>query len=157
MYIVNLCFYYRFTCLGFLKLKRIHNVLTFLLLVYLFPGAAGNFLCSLEDMSFNAFKTVQEIDIFGTYNVSKVAFDKYLKVIMSLDTEYDILCTYNNYSNVAFNRYLKTIICNFFNNKKKAKSIISFSCFFLVFVLFYCFFVLFFFFRGIGIWIIKAN
>ncbi|GFS13837.1 peroxisomal 2,4-dienoyl-CoA reductase [Elysia marginata] len=45
----------------------------------LINGAAGNFLCSLEDMSFNAFKTIQEIDILGTYNVSKVAFDKYMK------------------------------------------------------------------------------
>ncbi|KAK3751496.1 hypothetical protein RRG08_030521 [Elysia crispata] len=42
-------------------------------------GAAGNFLCSLEDLSFNAFRTVIEIDTLGTYNVSKVAFDKYLK------------------------------------------------------------------------------
>lgn len=42
-------------------------------------GAAGNFLCALEDMSFNAFKTIQEIDIMGTYNVSKVAYDKYMK------------------------------------------------------------------------------
>ncbi|GFO43292.1 peroxisomal 2,4-dienoyl-coa reductase [Plakobranchus ocellatus] len=42
-------------------------------------GAAGNFLCPLENMSFNAFKTVLEIDTMGTYNVSKVAFDKYFK------------------------------------------------------------------------------
>ncbi|GFS10689.1 peroxisomal 2,4-dienoyl-CoA reductase [Elysia marginata] len=42
-------------------------------------GAAGNFLCALEDLSFNGFKTVIEIDTLGTYNVSKVAFDKYLK------------------------------------------------------------------------------
>ncbi|CAL1529218.1 unnamed protein product [Lymnaea stagnalis] len=40
-------------------------------------SAAGNFLCPLESMSFNAFKTVLEIDTLGTYNVSKVAYDKY--------------------------------------------------------------------------------
>ena len=43
-------------------------------------GAAGNFLCPLERMSFNAFKTVMEIDTLGTFNVSKVVFDKYMKV-----------------------------------------------------------------------------
>uniref|UniRef100_A0A0B6ZXM4 Peroxisomal 2,4-dienoyl-CoA reductase [(3E)-enoyl-CoA-producing] n=2 Tax=Arion vulgaris TaxID=1028688 RepID=A0A0B6ZXM4_9EUPU len=45
----------------------------------LINGAAGNFLCPLEAMSFNAFKTVLEIDTLGTYNVSKVIFDKYFK------------------------------------------------------------------------------
>ena len=43
-------------------------------------GAAGNFLCLLERLSFNAFKTVMEIDTLGTFNVSKVIFDKYMKV-----------------------------------------------------------------------------
>ncbi|KAK7498506.1 hypothetical protein BaRGS_00010166 [Batillaria attramentaria] len=46
---------------------------------YLINGAAGNFLCPLDRMSFNAFKTVMEIDAIGTFNVSKVIFDKYLK------------------------------------------------------------------------------
>ncbi|BFZ02814.1 hypothetical protein BsWGS_05853 [Bradybaena similaris] len=45
----------------------------------LINGAAGNFLCPLENMSFNAFKTVIEIDTLGTFNVSKVVFDKYFK------------------------------------------------------------------------------
>jgi len=45
----------------------------------LINGAAGNFLCPLESMSFNAFKTVIEIDTLGTYNVSKVCYDKYMK------------------------------------------------------------------------------
>jgi 2,4-dienoyl-CoA reductase [(3E)-enoyl-CoA-producing], peroxisomal len=43
-------------------------------------GAAGNFLCPLAGMSFNAFKTVMEIDAHGTFNVSKAVYDKYLKV-----------------------------------------------------------------------------
>ncbi|KAK7111591.1 hypothetical protein V1264_011198 [Littorina saxatilis] len=46
---------------------------------YLINGAAGNFLCPLETMSFNAFKTVMEIDTLGTFNVSKAIFDKYMK------------------------------------------------------------------------------
>ncbi|XP_005101023.1 peroxisomal 2,4-dienoyl-CoA reductase [Aplysia californica] len=45
----------------------------------LINGAAGNFLCPLESMSFNAFRTVMEIDTLGTYNVSKVVYDKYFK------------------------------------------------------------------------------
>lgn len=43
--------------------------------------AAGNFLCPAENLSFNAFKTVMEIDAHGTFNVSKAVFDKYMKVI----------------------------------------------------------------------------
>eukprot|EP01100_Stratorugosa_tubuloviscum_P014962 TRINITY_DN8302_c0_g1_i1.p1 TRINITY_DN8302_c0_g1~~TRINITY_DN8302_c0_g1_i1.p1 ORF type:complete len:291 (+),score=155.87 TRINITY_DN8302_c0_g1_i1:97-969(+) len=37
-------------------------------------GAAGNFLCSAQDLSSNAFKTVIEIDLIGTFNMSKAAF-----------------------------------------------------------------------------------
>ena len=32
-------------------------------------GAAGNFLVPFEKMSVNAFKTVMEIDSFGTFHV----------------------------------------------------------------------------------------
>lgn len=42
-------------------------------------NAAGNFLCPLSGMSYNAFRTVMEIDTFGTFFVSKAAYDKYLK------------------------------------------------------------------------------
>ncbi|XP_061196091.1 peroxisomal 2,4-dienoyl-CoA reductase [(3E)-enoyl-CoA-producing]-like [Saccostrea echinata] len=42
-------------------------------------NAAGNFLCPAENLSFNAFKTVMEIDAHGTFNVSKAVFDKYMK------------------------------------------------------------------------------
>ena len=38
-------------------------------------GAAGNFLCPVTQMSPNAFKTVVEIDLQGTFNVSKLAFE----------------------------------------------------------------------------------
>ena len=34
---------------------------------------AGNFLCSAEDLSFNAFKTVLDIDLLGSFNMSKAA------------------------------------------------------------------------------------
>ncbi|ESO84186.1 hypothetical protein LOTGIDRAFT_229651 [Lottia gigantea] len=46
---------------------------------YLINGAAGNFLCPLESMSYNAFKTVMEIDTMGTLNTSKAVFDRYFK------------------------------------------------------------------------------
>lgn len=39
-------------------------------------SAAGNFLCALEDLSPNAFKTVVDIDLIGTFNVSKAAYPR---------------------------------------------------------------------------------
>lgn len=39
-------------------------------------GAAGNFLCPAGAMSFNAFKTVVDIDTIGTFNVSRVLYEK---------------------------------------------------------------------------------
>jgi peroxisomal 2,4-dienoyl-CoA reductase len=41
-------------------------------------GAAGNFLAPAAALSYNAFKTVIEIDTIGTFNVSKAAFSKWL-------------------------------------------------------------------------------
>jgi peroxisomal 2,4-dienoyl-CoA reductase len=37
-------------------------------------GAAGNFLCKAEDLSPNGFGTVVDIDLKGTFNVSRAAF-----------------------------------------------------------------------------------
>jgi peroxisomal 2,4-dienoyl-CoA reductase len=34
-------------------------------------GAAGNFLASIEQLSVNAFKTVMDIDVLGSYNTLK--------------------------------------------------------------------------------------
>ena len=42
-------------------------------------NAAGNFAARIEDLSTNAFKTVVDIDLLGTFNVSKAAFDGWLK------------------------------------------------------------------------------
>ncbi|KAL3447435.1 oxidoreductase [Aspergillus insuetus] len=36
-----------------------------------FAGAAGNFLASIEQLSVNAFKTVMDIDVLGSYNTLK--------------------------------------------------------------------------------------
>jgi peroxisomal 2,4-dienoyl-CoA reductase len=41
--------------------------------------AAGMFIAPIERMSYNAFKTVVDIDLLGTYNVTKAAFSAYLK------------------------------------------------------------------------------
>jgi peroxisomal 2,4-dienoyl-CoA reductase len=41
-------------------------------------GAAGNFLCPAAQLSSNGFRTVLDIDAVGTFNVSRVAFDKAL-------------------------------------------------------------------------------
>lgn len=45
----------------------------------LINNAAGNFLCPATSLSFNAFKTVMEIDTMGTFNTSKVVYDKWFK------------------------------------------------------------------------------
>lgn len=42
-------------------------------------GAAGNFLAPAAQLSPNAFRTVMEIDAMGTYNVSRAAFDAWLR------------------------------------------------------------------------------
>lgn len=42
-------------------------------------GAAGNFLCPAATMSYNAFKTVLEIDTIGTFNVTRAAFERSLR------------------------------------------------------------------------------
>jgi peroxisomal 2,4-dienoyl-CoA reductase len=38
-------------------------------------GAAGNFLCMPERLSSNGFRTVVDIDLNGTFNLSRAAFD----------------------------------------------------------------------------------
>lgn len=53
-------------------------IVSFLILV----GAAGNFLCPVTGLSTNAYKTVLDIDTVGTFNVSKIAYQKYLRVRM---------------------------------------------------------------------------
>ena len=39
-------------------------------------GAAGNFLCPANEMSANAFRTVVDIDLNGTFNASRAAFEQ---------------------------------------------------------------------------------
>ncbi len=41
--------------------------------------AAGMFPAPIERMSYNGFKTIVDIDLLGTYNVTKAAFTAYLK------------------------------------------------------------------------------
>lgn len=45
----------------------------------LINNAAGNFLCPAASLSFNAFKTVIEIDTMGTFNASKVVYEKWFQ------------------------------------------------------------------------------
>ena len=46
---------------------------------FVINGAAGNFIAPAATLSYNAFRTVMEIDTVGTYNVSKAAFTHYLR------------------------------------------------------------------------------
>ena len=39
-------------------------------------GAAGNFLVQGETLSFNGFKTVIDIDLVGSFNASRIAFEQ---------------------------------------------------------------------------------
>lgn len=41
--------------------------------------AAGNFPALIDQISYNGFKTIVDIDLLGTYNVTKAAFTAYLK------------------------------------------------------------------------------
>lgn len=41
------------------------------LIVAYSAGAAGNFLASIEQLSVNAFKSVMDIDVLGSYNTLK--------------------------------------------------------------------------------------
>lgn len=42
-------------------------------------GAAGNFLAPAAALSYKGFRTVVEIDTLGTFNVTKAAFERFLK------------------------------------------------------------------------------
>ena len=39
-------------------------------------GAAGNFLCAANEMSANAFRTVVDIDLVGSFNAARAAFEQ---------------------------------------------------------------------------------
>jgi NAD(P)-dependent dehydrogenase (short-subunit alcohol dehydrogenase family) len=39
-------------------------------------GAAGNFLVKGENLSFNGFKTIVDIDLVGSFNASRIAFEQ---------------------------------------------------------------------------------
>ena len=45
----------------------------------LVSGAAGNFLCEAEKMSPNGFRTVMDIDLFGSFNALRLGFDHLAK------------------------------------------------------------------------------
>ena len=45
----------------------------------LINGAAGNFLVPTSQLSYNAFRTVIEIDLIGTFNMTKAAFEELQK------------------------------------------------------------------------------
>ena len=58
------------------ELKKVHE--TFGAFDVLISGAAGNFPANVNDMSSNAFRSVMEIDLLGTFHVMKASYP-YLK------------------------------------------------------------------------------
>lgn len=54
---------------------------------FLIAGAAGNFLAPIEQLSANAFKTVIDIDVLGSYNTTKVCIPHLLKSVQKHNSE----------------------------------------------------------------------
>ena len=56
-------------------------------------NAAGNFPARIEDLSYNAFKTIVDIDLQGTFNVTKAAFTAWLRehggVVINITAPFD--------------------------------------------------------------------
>lgn len=46
---------------------------------FVIAGAAGNFLCDINSLSSNAFKTVIDIDLLGSYNTLKACYEQLVK------------------------------------------------------------------------------
>ncbi len=46
---------------------------------FVINNAAGNFPAPISGISYNGFKSVVDIDLLGTYNVTKASFERYLK------------------------------------------------------------------------------
>ncbi len=59
----------------------------------LINNAAGNFPARIEDLSYNAFKTIVDIDLQGTFNMCKAAFSSVMKekggVIINITAPFD--------------------------------------------------------------------
>lgn len=43
-------------------------------------GAAGNFVATLDTLTYNAFKAVVDIDLVGTFNVTKTVYERTMKL-----------------------------------------------------------------------------
>ena len=64
--------------------EDVENVVKQILLSYsrldiLINNAAGNFPAKIEDISYNGFKTIIDIDLNGTFNMTKAVFEAYMK------------------------------------------------------------------------------
>ncbi|CCH47167.1 3-oxoacyl-[acyl-carrier-protein] reductase [Wickerhamomyces ciferrii] len=46
---------------------------------FVIAGAAGNFLCDINSLSANAFKSVIDIDVLGSYNTLKATYNQLVK------------------------------------------------------------------------------
>ncbi|KPI42150.1 Peroxisomal 2,4-dienoyl-CoA SPS19 [Cyphellophora attinorum] len=54
---------------------------------FLIAGAAGNFLAPMAQLSANAFKTVMDIDVLGSYNVTKVCIPYLLESVKKYNSQ----------------------------------------------------------------------
>jgi peroxisomal 2,4-dienoyl-CoA reductase len=85
------------------KYEELHKVIDNIIkdfgkINYLVNGASGNFLADAETLSSNGFKTVLEIDTLGTFNMSKLVYNKWMKnhggAIVNLSSTVHHLGTY---------------------------------------------------------------
>mmetsp|Transcript_10970 Transcript_10970/g.21475 ORF Transcript_10970/g.21475 Transcript_10970/m.21475 type:complete len:274 (+) Transcript_10970:70-891(+) len=58
-------------------------------------GAAGNFPATLDQMSYRAFRAVIEIDLIGTFNVTKAVYERTMKLTGGLIINISMTLQYN--------------------------------------------------------------
>ncbi len=71
-------------------------------------------MCPAASLSFNAFKTVMEIDTMGTFNTSKVVYEKWFQVQYIFCQELELSCLLPHSAEICRN-----IIGLLINNLKK--------------------------------------
>ena len=68
-------------------------------------GAAGNFLASIEQLSVNAFKSVMDIDVLGSYNTLKATLPYLIESGKKHRVDSERKSSSGNYWMVIFNFY----------------------------------------------------
>ena len=73
-------------------------------------GAAGNFLAPISQLSPNAFKSVMDIDVLGSYNTLKATLPELLKSAANTKTEGKYLMSRLSFPGKIFTHPTRTAI-----------------------------------------------